>query len=98
MKWAGDSEIQALAREHSAAAIAALVKALDDPDRAIAAAIALLDRAYGKPAQAVIASIDGDLTVSGIDKPPEITESYEDWLERRRAELAAIEAEASQRQ
>ena len=27
-----------------------------------------------------------------------LRETYEDWLERRRAELAAIEAEASQRQ
>jgi hypothetical protein len=31
------------------------------------------------------------VTVTGIDKPPEITESYEDWLERRRNELDELE-------
>ena len=48
-------EITELARQHSPAAIAALVKALDDPERAIPAAIALLDRAWGKPPVAVVA-------------------------------------------
>src|SRR5262249_55665012 len=40
-----------LARQHTPAAIAALVRGLDDPDKYVASATALLDRGWGKPAQ-----------------------------------------------
>lgn len=45
--------IKELARQHTAAAVDALVKALDDPNgrTRVAAAEAILDRAYGKPTQ-----------------------------------------------
>ena len=45
--------IEALAREHTAAAIQALVAALSRPKEAVPAAIALLDRGWGKPVQSV---------------------------------------------
>jgi hypothetical protein len=83
--------IHALARQHCPAAIQALVDALKDRDRAVPAAIALLDRGIGKPAIAVWAQVNGSLVVTGIDKPPEITETYEEWLTRRRNELDALE-------
>jgi len=45
--------IEALAREHTPAAIAALVKALDNPRERVPAAIALLNRGWGLPRQIV---------------------------------------------
>ena len=47
------AEIKSMARQYTAEALAALVRALDDPDKYVAAAIAILDRGYGKPAQTV---------------------------------------------
>jgi hypothetical protein len=81
--------IHALARQHCPAAIQALVDALKDPDRAVPAAIALLDRGIGKPAQAVFAEVNGSVFVGGIDRPPR--ESLEEWLARRRRELAVLD-------
>jgi hypothetical protein len=43
--------IELLAREHTPAAIAALVAALSQPRERVAAAVALLDRGWGKPKQ-----------------------------------------------
>ena len=43
--------VEALAREHTPAAIAALVKGLTDPKQYVSAAVALLDRGWGKPTQ-----------------------------------------------
>ncbi|MGK2872965.1 MAG: DUF5681 domain-containing protein [Alphaproteobacteria bacterium] len=45
--------IRELAAQHTEAAIAALVQALNDPKTAVAAAVALLDRGWGKPQQAI---------------------------------------------
>src|SRR5215469_4690853 len=47
------ADIQALAREHGALAIATLVKCLSDPRHRVAAAQALLDRGYGRPQQTI---------------------------------------------
>jgi len=47
--------IEALARQHTEAAIKALVAALSRPKEAVPAAIALLDRGWGKPVQAITA-------------------------------------------
>jgi hypothetical protein len=85
------------AREHTVAAVARLVALMqqdDDRNVALAAATALLDRGHGRPPQAILAQVHASTVQSGIDKPPEITESYEDWLLRRRKELAELEAEA----
>ena len=80
-------EITELARQHSPAAIAALVKALDDPERAIPAAIALLDRAWGKPPVALVAQVQANVWPGGIDGPPPIEGSWEEWLAQRRQDL-----------
>ena len=48
--------IEALAREHTAAAIATLVAALKDPRHKVAAATALLDRGWGRPKQMIEAT------------------------------------------
>jgi HEAT repeat protein len=45
--------IEALAREHTPAAIAALVKALENPRERVPAAVALLNRGWGLPRQAI---------------------------------------------
>jgi hypothetical protein len=52
--------IEALAREHTPAAIAALVAALGNPRERVAAAVALLDRGWGKPAQTVTDATTGE--------------------------------------
>jgi len=51
-------ELRDLAREHTEAAIAALVAALASPRERVAAAIALLDRGYGRPPQFVSGNAD----------------------------------------
>ena len=45
--------VRELAAQHTEAAVAALVRALDDPKTSVAAAVALLDRAWGRPQQAI---------------------------------------------
>jgi hypothetical protein len=45
--------LEASARRHTEAAIAALVKALENPRERVAAAVALLDRGWGRPRQIV---------------------------------------------
>src|SRR4029077_4373653 len=49
----GYAEMRAAAREHTAAALKALVDALSDNKLKVAAAKALLDRGWGTPAQAM---------------------------------------------
>jgi HEAT repeat protein len=57
--------IEALAREHTPAAIAALVDALRSPKERVPAAVALLDRGWGKPSQ-TITGPNGDSLVTII--------------------------------
>ena len=54
-----DITLRDLAREHTAAALAALVEALTDPKTRVQAAQALLDRGYGRAAQVVAGDADG---------------------------------------
>jgi hypothetical protein len=99
MSKAAADVIQA-AREHTVAAVARLVALMqqdDDRNVALAAANALLDRGYGRPPQAVLAQVHASTVQCGIDKPPEITECYEDWLQRRRQELDLLESKIPDR-
>jgi hypothetical protein len=57
-------DVQALAREHTPEAIAALVEALKDERYRVSAAGHLLDRAWGKPAAPL--ELDGTDRVTGI--------------------------------
>lgn len=54
-----DVRLRDMARQHTEAAINALVEALSDERHRVAAATALLDRGYGKPIQAVTGA-DGE--------------------------------------
>lgn len=73
-------ELRALAREHTHAALDALVKALDNERTSVAAATALLDRGYGKPTQELTGpggtGLLGDITIRLVKAeakaPPEI--------------------------
>lgn len=53
--------VRDLAREHTEAAIKALVEALKDERHRVAAATALLDRGYGKPTQEITGADGGPL-------------------------------------
>ena len=66
-----------------------------DDDRALAlnAATEILNRGWGKPAQALAIAAEITTNVGGIDRPPVITKTAAEWLERRRAELAALESD-----
>jgi hypothetical protein len=64
------------------------VRQNDDPELAFRATVELLNRGMGKPTESVIANIHTNMLVGGIDRPPR--ESLEDWLARRRKELAAL--------
>lgn len=72
-----DRRLQDLAREHTEAAVKALVKALDSPRERVAAAVALLDRGFGKPVQ----TIEGNLDVRNyVLRAPSPVESADEWL------------------
>lgn len=64
------AHIKALAREHTEAAIAVLVAALEDPNgrTRIAAAEALLDRGYGKPTQGI--DVSGSIGLAQLLSEP----------------------------
>ena len=83
-----------LARRLTIPALRALTLDLAVPERRAFAANSILDRGWGKPAQAILAQVNNQLTVTGIDKPPEITETYAEWLIRRRTELDELERAA----
>ena len=76
-------DVRALARTHTRAAVAVLVKIMGDKDAAAtartSAACALLDRAWGRPEQTLSASVVG--------------ESYADVLTRISAQIEQEEAE-----
>lgn len=55
--------LQTLAREHTPAAIQALVLALKSPRERVPAAIALLDRGWGKPVQMIAADPERPLQI-----------------------------------
>jgi hypothetical protein len=70
--------VQKLAREHTAEAIATLVKHLNHPKLAVQAAVALLDRGWGKPAQEITGPEGGPL--SYVIRAPAACESTDEWL------------------
>jgi len=66
-----------LAREHTPAALAALVDALRNPKERVPAAIALLDRGWGKP----VTTIEGNVEVRNyVLRAPSPVESTHEWL------------------
>jgi hypothetical protein len=74
-----DCEIEELARQHTPAAIAALVEALNGKDRVPAAAL-LLAYAYGKPRQPIEHS--GEMTHRYVVRMPSPVESAAEWIRR----------------
>ena len=74
-------DVQALARQHTPAAIAALVAALKNERERVPAAQALLDRAWGKPLQPTDVTTNGEAVRYVMMAVPE-AESTEAWLEQ----------------
>jgi hypothetical protein len=74
-----DREIEELARQHTPAAIAALVEALKGKDRVSAAAL-LLAYGFGKPRVSIEHS--GEVARRYVVHAPSPVESTEEWLER----------------
>lgn len=72
--------IEKLAREHTEAAIATLVRELNNPRNCVPAAVALLDRGWGKPKQTIQG--DPDSPVQFVIRGPTPVESAEDWLKQ----------------
>lgn len=70
--------IEAIAREHTSEAIAALVDALRSPKERVGAAVALLDRGWGKPTVTVEGNLD--MMHSYVLRAPTPTESADEWL------------------
>ena len=69
--------IEALAREHTPAALAALVDALRSPKERVPAAVALLDRGWGKPT----VTVEGNMEhTTYVLRAPTPTESADEWL------------------
>jgi hypothetical protein len=80
-----DREIEELARQHTPAAIAALVRALNDKDSVQAAAL-LLAYGYGKPRQHIEHS--GEMTHRYVVRAPSPAASAEEWLARHAPKAA----------
>jgi hypothetical protein len=89
-----DENIVALARQRTPAAVEALTRALQSPRERVAAATVLLAYGYGRPSQnvSINGQLNAELIVGGIDAPPrcDSVESAEEWLARRRRELAEL--------
>lgn len=98
-KLRGHLELIRAARDQSPMALATLVNVAKDakaPHNArVTAACALLDRAWGKPKEHVTIEGEVALAVIGIDRPPEIQETREEWIARRRAELVTLDLPAA---
>jgi hypothetical protein len=80
-----DREIEELARQHTPAAIAALVTALDGKDR-VAAANVLLAYGWGKPRQPLEHS--GEVAHKYVVRMPTPSASAEEWLARHAPKAA----------
>ena len=72
--------VEALARAHTAEAIAALVKGLEDPKHYAFCAEALLNRGWGRPKQMIAG--DADNPVQFVIRGPLPVKSTQEWLER----------------
>lgn len=81
-----DREIEELARQHTPAAIAALVAALNDKDRVQAAAL-LLAYGFGKPRVPIEHS--GEMTHRYVIRAPSPVESAEDWIRQHAPKVIA---------
>ena len=77
-------DIAAMARAHSPAAIAALVKALDDPKLKVNAAVALLDRGFGRPTQMITTSDGSNPVLLHLLAAQAVSVQLAPDLERRR--------------
>jgi hypothetical protein len=69
-----DVRLRDMAREHTEAAVKALVEALKDERHRVAAATALLDRGWGKPVQEITGADGGAVqiaVVTGIERASE---------------------------
>lgn len=78
-------EVEEMARQAAPLAVERLCywARSKDPGASVRACVALLERAFGKPVQPV----DAEMTIhDSIDRPP--GETREQWLERRKRELA----------
>lgn len=78
-------EVEELARQASPMAIERLVYWMQskDPTASVRACQAILDRGFGKPTQ----PLETDMVIrDAIDRPP--AETREQWIERKRRELA----------
>jgi len=64
---AKDADVRALAREHTKAAMDALVQALKTSSTRVQAAVAILDRGWGKPAQPVEGSLGLETLVAAME-------------------------------
>ena len=71
-------DVQALAREHTTAAVQTLVEALKDPRHKVAAACALLDRGWGKATQPLAG--DAENPVTYVIRGPAPVSDVEEWL------------------
>ena len=89
------AEVQAIARQHSPAAISTLAQIMEDkkapPAARIAAAQAILDRSYGRPPQAV--KLSGDEEGSPIQLKHAATEELLEELARVRKRMEETEPE-----
>jgi hypothetical protein len=85
-----DIELSKLARDRTEQSIAALARGLNDPEHYVAAAIAWLDSGWGKPRPETVRDVEGSIEAASRT---ETLESAEEWLARRRKELAALVAE-----
>ena len=75
------ADVAALARQHTAAAIEALVAALKDPKTRVPAAVALLNRGHGLPVQPITGEGPQSITIMHLVAAREVSEEIQRALE-----------------
>jgi hypothetical protein len=89
------ADVAALAREHTTAAITALVRALDDPKVCVPAAVALLNRGYGMPPAKIEGVNPQSITVLHLVAARAVTDEIMRALADNGSAAPTIDAEAA---
>jgi hypothetical protein len=88
------SDVAALARQHTAAAIEALVAALKDPRTRVPAAIALLNRGQGMPVQPAAGDGPSSISLMHLIACKEVQAEIEHAMAARNGTAAVIDSTA----
>jgi hypothetical protein len=89
-------DVAAIARQHTAAAITALVRALDDPKVCVPAAVAILNRGHGMPPAKIEGVTPQSITILHLVAARAVTDEIMRALADNGSAAPTLDAESSQ--